>query len=62
MNEETECCELWKKGIDIINRYIEIQFVRTGKQYSGIPFYYCPWCGKSRGNLSNSTTERLKEA
>lgn len=43
-----ECCADWKPQCDKINGYIVLDYVRSGVQYSGIPFRFCPWCGTKR--------------
>ncbi len=42
----TKCnCKDWQPNIDKINSAITMDFVH-GKEYTGKPFEYCPWCGK----------------
>lgn len=47
-----ECCADWKPQTDLVNGPITLQSARSGGryQYTGIPFRYCPWCGKSRSH------------
>ena len=42
------CCKDWEENLPKINAPIELQFIRTGVQYTGKPFVYCPWCGIAR--------------
>lgn len=54
MNESSgysTCCDEWEQNIRKIDNFITLQFVRTGTQYDGVPFKYCPWCGKERIRL-----------
>ena len=46
MDIEVCSCEDFDEQIKIINGYITLQYARTHKLYEGIPFIYCPWCGK----------------
>ena len=41
-------CKDWKLNIDKINAPITLLTLRFGGQYQfdGVPFHYCPWCGK----------------
>lgn len=50
MAETVKCsCSEWEEGIRKINAPIHLQAVRSGFQwqYDGVPFRFCPWCGKS---------------
>lgn len=44
------CCDDWPIQITKINGPIQLQAIRSGfkYQYDGIPFRFCPWCGKKR--------------
>ena len=39
-------CIDWVENLPKINAQIELQFIRSGVQYDGLPFRYCPWCGQ----------------
>lgn len=45
-----ECCADWLAQIEKVNGPIVLQALRSGNpnQFDGIPFRYCPWCGKAR--------------
>jgi len=44
-------CVDWPVQIELINAPIILQSLRAGKDlYTGVPFRYCPWCGKKRPN------------
>lgn len=47
-NEIKDCCANWAVQIEKINGPIINQTNRWGGEYKydGIPFRYCPWCGK----------------
>lgn len=49
-SEPAECCPDWKAQTDKINGFITLQAVRSGNSniYDGVPFRFCPWCGKAR--------------
>lgn len=40
-------CQEWDVNIKKINSFIELSYVRSKKDYDGVPFRYCPWCGQS---------------
>ena len=44
------CCLDWEPQTHRINELILCHTAMSGGryQYEGIPFRYCPWCGKSR--------------
>ena len=44
MNRKCDCPE-WMNNIDIISCML-IHATIHGYPYTGIPFVYCPWCGK----------------
>ena len=47
-------CKLWKENIDRINGPIALQSIRSGgRGYDGVPFKYCPWCGKDLKEVKN---------
>jgi len=40
-----ECkCQDWIENIAKVNAPINLMTLRTGHQYSGLVFKYCPWC------------------
>jgi hypothetical protein len=43
-----ECCPDWKPQCEKVNGPIVMSFIRTGNQYDGLPFRFCPWCGTKR--------------
>ena len=44
-----DCCPDWPVQIEKVNGPIVLQSLRAGLDlYDGIPFRYCPWCGKKR--------------
>lgn len=49
-----ECsCKDWKPNVEKINSYINTAWARTGQEYTGKPFVYCPWCGKKLNEKEN---------
>jgi hypothetical protein len=51
------CCPDWEPQTKILDAPIILQSVRSGGayQYPGIPFRYCPWCGKQRSPNAKAT-------
>jgi len=50
-----DCCSDWRVQIDKVNAPLILQTIRSGYtyKYDGIPFRYCPWCGKDRTSFQN---------
>jgi len=38
-------CVKWKANIFKIDEVLTLHSIRTGWQYDGQKFEYCPWCG-----------------
>jgi hypothetical protein len=43
------CCDAFASGMREIDSYIALEAVRTGQEYTGGKFKYCPWCGSKLG-------------
>lgn len=48
------CCDCHEEGSEIIDNYIRLAFARTGVQYNGKPWIYCPWCGAQNRTADGS--------
>ncbi len=45
-------CEEWAPNIEKVNAPLATAFARnpsTAKQYDGVTFRFCPWCGSALG-------------
>jgi hypothetical protein len=53
-----DCCPDWPVQIEKVNGPIVLQSLRAGRDlYDGIPFRYCPWCGRKRPDKKSSPTQ-----
>lgn len=44
INRLCKCAE-WEPNVSKINSVLSLHTVRTGWQYDGVRFKFCPWCG-----------------
>jgi len=59
MASEVACgCEEWRVNLPKINGPVQLQTIRSGfrYQFDGVPFRYCPWCGKNLIDLKEAIT------
>ena len=55
-----DCCPDWPVQIEKVNGPIVLQSLRAGRDlYDGIPFRYCPWCGKKRPEQEKQSNSDL---
>ena len=57
-----DCCADWQPQTELVNGPIIMQTLRSGGayQYPGIPFRYCPWCGKKRPEQEKQSNAEVR--
>lgn len=40
-------CADWKENLDLLNSAFVMQSIHGFGGYTGKPFVFCPWCGKT---------------
>lgn len=58
MKPITDCCAEWTANITKVNAPFLLAAARNpGLEYDGVPFRFCPWCGKIRQCCERDTNK-----
>lgn len=61
-----DCCADWEPQTKIVNGHITLAAIRAGRpsmfqDQGGIPFRFCPWCGRNREDFERYVKMKQSE-